>query len=72
MEQLKDLIKIKVGRRKLIGFLFAVFVGAVIQIVTEDTTSWLWISILYGIYSGMNISSKFISFKKNNNGKIIT
>lgn len=68
VESIKDLIKIKAGRRKLIGEMFTVFVGAVIQIWTGSTDQWIWLTIIYGLYAGFNVSSKWLSFKKSGNG----
>lgn len=68
IQAIKEMIKIELGQRKLIGLFSAYFTGSLIEIVTGHTKQWFWIAIIYGLFAGFNFTSKMLSFKKNGNG----
>ena len=53
------------GRRKLIGEMFTILMGSIVQMYTGSTVHWIWMATIYSVYVGMNVSSKWIQIKKN-------
>lgn len=72
IQELKDLMKIEIGKRKLIALFAAYFTGIILDIAIaigkwDYHGHWFWVSMIFGLFAGFNLTSKMISFKKSKN-----